>query len=37
VIFDETYNTDIRLRDANRQMIKEIQTVLDKEAGLENK
>lgn len=37
VTFDESYNVDIRLKDANRQMIKEIQKVLDKEAGVQNR
>src|SRR6185312_9620461 len=35
VVFDESYGLDIRLKDANRQMIKEIETVLKKEAGQE--
>jgi hypothetical protein len=33
VTFDESYNLDVKLKEANRQMIKEIQGVLDKEAA----
>lgn len=33
VTFDDSYNLDARLKEANRQMIKEIQGVLDKEAA----
>ncbi len=36
VIFDESYYLDTRLKDANRQMIKEIQLVLKKETEQQN-
>jgi len=35
VTFDESYQLDTRLRDANREMIKKIQKVLDEEAALQ--
>jgi hypothetical protein len=37
VIFDESYFIDQRLKEANLQMIKEIHTVLDQEAGTPKK
>jgi len=33
VLYDESYGLDLKLKEANRQMIKEIQKVLDAEAG----
>jgi len=36
VVFDESYYLDTRLKDANRQMIKEIQLVLKKETEQQN-
>lgn len=35
VIYDQSFNGDVRLIDANQRMIKEIKLVLDKEEGIE--
>jgi hypothetical protein len=37
VVFDESFDGPPKLIDANKQMLKEIQTVLDREAAAQKK